>query len=200
MRVMWLVAGPNGSGKSTLVRSDFVSRVSREAVFVNPDEIAFGIAEDRGEPLSPDINREAADRAEALVDSLIRDGTSFLVETVLSTDKYIDRVKTARENGFLIGLLFVCSLDPEQTMDRIRQRVHGGGHDVPPEKAVERWGRSVRNLKKFGRLCDIGFIFDNSTFGGPPILVARIDDKGWIRTAGCRIALLDDVIKDLTGS
>lgn len=200
MPTMWLVAGPNGSGKSTLVKSAAVRAITFGAVFVNPDDIALQMAEARHEPLSDDINLEAARLVEARVAGLIEAGDDFLVETVLSTEKYLKHIESARGRNYRIGLLFVCSASPEQTNDRVRQRVQTGGHDVPAEKAAARWFRSIRNLLAFGRLVDVGVVFDNSNFGGPPRVVAQRAEQGWVRRQPCRIAALDDVIADLVGN
>jgi predicted ABC-type ATPase len=191
---MWLVAGPNGSGKSTLVASDQVRPFVSDAEFVNPDEIAARLAAQDGTPLTPAIELAAAVAAEARVDACIEEGISFLVETVLSSDKYVERVERARNNGFVIGLIFVCSASPDQTVERVAQRVRLGGHDVPPEKARARWHRAVKNLERFATACDVGFVFDNSRFGETPLLVARRDGTGWLRILPCQIPELNTVI------
>ncbi len=87
MPTLVIVAGPNGSGKTTLVRSGALARVlSVPTASINADDIAMALAGD-GTP-SDQQSLQAAQIADALVDDLIAAGRSFVVETVLSSDKY----------------------------------------------------------------------------------------------------------------
>ena len=83
-------------------------------------------------------------------------------------------MRQAQAQGFRTYLYFVATADPEINIARVRQRVAEGGHDVPSDKIVERYGRSIALL---GEACDASnraYVFDNS--GEQHVLIAEITD------------------------
>lgn len=56
-------------------------------------------------------------------------------------------------------------------IDRVRQRVAAGGHDVAEDKIRERRERSFQQLPWFLQQADLALIFDNS--GDRPKLIGR---------------------------
>lgn len=198
MPVMWLVAGPNGSGKSTVVGSPRIkSLVNPDAEFINADDIAADLARQAGTSVTLEISIQAATASDAAVDACIDAGRSFLVETVLSSDKCKARVLRARKAGFTVVLLFVTTESPEKSVTRVAERVAKGGHDVPPPKIRKRWFKSIANLPWFALRADAGFIFVNSRVIGNPTLVAYRDNNGWVRDEPCIVAQLDAALRSI---
>jgi predicted ABC-type ATPase len=172
---LWLIAGPNGSGKSTFVENGVIESISRQAVEkINPDHITKQLLANHSELSLTEANYRAASEVERIVDHYIETGTSFAVETVLSTDKYKSRVEDAKARGYRVALIFVVLATPEDSLARIRTRVQLGGHDVPAEKVISRWKRSLKNLAWFACRADCVFVFDNTLPGsmGEPLLLA----------------------------
>ena len=98
---------------------------------------------------------------------------------MLSSDKYIQRVRDAQSSGFLVTMIYVTLRSPELAVKRVKQRYENGGHSVPEEKIRERWVRSLENFLIFSRIVDSFTVWDNSTdaaTGEPPILL--IDKEG----------------------
>lgn len=183
--VFWLLAGPNGSGKSTLAAHGLFDRLlqtpetSQPLVRINPDAIA------RSLPESSDRALKAAQLADAEVDRLIAARCSLLVETVLSTDKFLARVKAAKSAGFRVGLIYVVLRDPDLNVGRVAQRVALGGHDVPEDRVRARWQRSLSLLPRFAQLADVVQVWDNSFAGAPPdLLLERIGDAKRLTAEG----------------
>lgn len=110
--------------------------------------------------------------ADFLHDRLVAAHTSFSFETVMSHPKKLSLLAKARRTGFRNYLYYVATEDPEINISRVRIRVNEGGHDVPVDKIVSRYHRSLDNLVGAVRATDRAFIFDNS--GAEATLIAKV--------------------------
>ncbi len=102
--------------------------------------------------------------ADFLHESLVASNTSFSFETVMSYPKKIDLRESSKSAGFRNYLYFVATEDPDINISRVQIRVKEGGHDVPVDKIVSRYHRSLNNLLGAVRATDRAFI---STIRGP---------------------------------
>jgi predicted ABC-type ATPase len=167
----WIIAGPNGAGKTTLVSAGVVSRAAgRPLISLNADVRTAEIL--AAAPDTPDANLRAAIETDAQVADCIDQRLDFLVETVLSSDKYLDDVERARTVGYGVGVIYVGLVKPAASIRRVHQRRLLGGHDVPEDRIVQRWSRSIAMLGRLIPLTDRLFIFDNSATSGP-VLIQR---------------------------
>lgn len=94
---------------------------------------------------------------------LIEKRVSFTFETVMSSTDKIELLKLAKKLGYKTYLYFVSTSDPLINISRVRSRVQQGGHDVPQDKIVSRYYRSLTNLKEAIKYTDRAYIFDNSS-------------------------------------
>ena len=62
-------------------------------------------------------------------------------------------------------LLVVCVNDPRQLLGRVAQRVAEGGHDVPSERILARYPRTLMNLQDAIPLADLALLYDTSGVG-----------------------------------
>jgi len=169
---MWIVAGSNGAGKTTFTREFLRNLGHPELLGLNADERTQRLLPRfPGTPLE-EINLMAAQQIDAEVLAAIRAGRSFLVETVLSSDKYRDDLLEAKSRGFRIGLIYVSLNPAELSPARVSVRVRKGGHDVDVERAIARHGRSHAQAAWFAQLADTFIAFDNSSRERTPVLVA----------------------------
>ena len=99
---------------------------------------------------------------------------SFTFETVMSSDDKIAFMLKARESGYRTYLYFVATEDPDININRVRNRVAAGGHPVPTEKIVQRYGRCLSLLPVAIAASDRAYIFDNS--GADLVLLAEVTD------------------------
>ena len=197
-------AGPNGAGKSTLTAKLIVnlqasSVVGSKIIKLNADE-RTAIAEIKKFPrLLRDLNLKAAQEIDAeLVRCIAEDKPYIFVETVLSSTKYQDDVLEARSRGYNIGLIFVSVYPPELILERIKDRVAEGGHNVEARTALDRYKRSHANLVWFGQHADKLFFLDNSGEKERAVLVAtREAGKGLIHKAKGINPTLDHAIRAL---
>jgi predicted ABC-type ATPase len=167
---LWIVAGPNGSGKSTLYDATDIEGFGRSVWIINPDLLTARLREQEGLDAAR-ANGEALDRIAAWLRASIEAHQTVGVETVLSTPKYRELVERAKLRGFEIRLLFVMLRTAELSIERVRMRVAGGGHDVPEDRIRSRRERSFAQLPWFLDRSDVALIYDNS--GAAPVLVAR---------------------------
>ncbi len=155
--ILVAVAGPNGAGKTTFYYAHLRSAGLR---FVNADEVARELAIDA---------YEAARIVTELRQELVRQRESFVFETVFSDpvgDK-LSFLKAAAQSGYTVVLCYIGVSGPETSEQRVAMRVSQGGHDVPFEKIVDRFPRTMANLKAaIGELPHV-LIFDNDDLAAP---------------------------------
>ena len=99
---------------------------------------------------------------------LVRCRERFVFETVFS-DPVGDKLtflKAAAQAGYTVVLCFIGISGPETSEQRVAMRVSQGGHDVPSEKLVARFPRTMTNLRAaLGELPHV-IIFDNDDLAG----------------------------------
>jgi len=100
--------------------------------------------------------------ASFLCDRLLEQRIQFSFETVFSHESKLAFMQRARDAGFKVYLYFIATNSPEINVDRVRIRVDAGGHNVPKDKIIERYGRSLRKVLPAIDLCYHAFVFDNS--------------------------------------
>jgi len=87
---------------------------------------------------------------------------SFSFESVMSGSDKIKFLKVAKQKGFKIYLYFIATYDPIINIRRVENRVKLGGHNVPKDKIISRYYRSIDNLIKAIPYTNRCYIFDNS--------------------------------------
>lgn len=95
--------------------------------------------------------------------ALLEARQDFTFETVLSTERNLLLLEEAKKNGCQICAVFVLTKDSAINVRRVRTQVKMGGHDVPEEKIISRYEKSLQNLSKLVRIADRTRIVDNST-------------------------------------
>jgi len=151
------LAGPNGAGKTTFYHA-----------FLEPMQLRFVSADVLAEALRLEPY-DAAELANALRRQLAAERESFIFETVFS-DPVGDKLgflKAAAAEGYTVVLCFIGLPSPDVSEQRVAMRVSQGGHDVPSLKLVERFPRTLANLKAAIRELPHVWIFDNSDLAQP---------------------------------
>lgn len=141
-------AGPNGSGKTTIT-----SLAKVIAPYINADDI-------KRATLCSDM--EAAVNAEELREDALQKRISFTFETVLSTNRNLELLKRAKENGYFIRCIYVLTSNSDINVLRVEAREASGGHGVPKEKIKERYEKCLRLLPEIEEVCDIMHVYDNT--------------------------------------
>jgi predicted ABC-type ATPase len=165
--VLVALAGPNGAGKTTFYHSHLRPAGLR---FLNADEVARGLGIDA---------YEAGRVITQLRQELVRQRESFVFETVFS-DPVGDKLGFLKETakvGYTVVLCFIGIAGPETSEQRVAMRVSQGGHDVPSEKLVSRFPRTMANLKAAINELPYVLLFDNDDLRNPFRRVA-VFEKG----------------------
>ncbi|WP_291099593.1 MULTISPECIES: hypothetical protein [unclassified Flavobacterium] len=103
---------------------------------------------------------------------LIVQNKSFSFETVMSHSSKIDEISNVVNLGYNAYLYFVCIDSPEVNVSRVNNRVDKGGHEVPEDKIVNRYYRTLENLHLALPHCYRAYLFDNS--GKEQELIAEV--------------------------
>ena len=164
---VYIIAGPNGSGKTTFAKK-FLPDYAKCPNFVNADLIAQGLS-----PFSP---RTVAMKAGRLVleqiHSLANRGLDFAFETTLSGKSYISFLNELSKKGYSLNIFFLWIPNTELAIDRIKDRVASGGHDVPAVDVKRRFCRGLYNfLHYYKPLADTWLLFNNAD--AVPQLIAQ---------------------------
>jgi predicted ABC-type ATPase len=91
---------------------------------------------------------------------------SFSFETVMSHRSKVDFMIRADDAGYDVTIYFVCTSDPEINVRRVENRVSRGGHDVPHERIVARYWRTLELLPYAALVARRTVLFDNSALVG----------------------------------
>jgi predicted ABC-type ATPase len=165
------LAGPNGAGKTTFYHAYLQPAGLR---FVNIDLIA------RELDLEP---YAAAQVADSVRRELVRQRESFVFETVFS-DPVGDKLaflKECAQAGYATLLCFIGISGPDISDQRVAMRVSQGGHDVPPEKLIARFPRTLANLRSAIAELPLVWIFDNDDLRAPFRLAAICESGNLVK-------------------
>lgn len=183
-----IFAGPNGSGKSTIITAFKHVLNLEEFEYINPDIYAreyFGNIQNEY-----DRYMSAFKYAEYKRQAAVDDGRNFIIETVNSTDKKFEFYDSCKNQGYKITVVFVGTQSYEINVKRVLKRVSEGGHNVPKEKIISRYTKSLENLFGLAMFADVLYIYDNSEDNGIPLLCYYKDDNdsklasnmpGWVQ-------------------
>ncbi|MCI0536226.1 MAG: zeta toxin family protein [Verrucomicrobiales bacterium] len=155
--VIVALAGPNGAGKTTFYHAHLRSAGLR---FVSADVLALELDID---PYA------AAELADALRRELMKQRQSFVFETVFS-DPVGDKLAFLNEAvqvGYTVVLCFIGIAGPEISEERVAMRVSQGGHDVPTDKLIARYPRTLANLRAAIQELPYVLVFDNEDLRTP---------------------------------
>jgi len=160
------LAGSNGAGKSSFYESFLADSGLR---FINADV------------LSASLNvsvYEAAELASSLRSALVAQRESFIFETVLSdpVGEKVNQLATYAALGYTVVLIFIQINSPEESIKRVAMRVSQGGHDVPDEKLLARFGRTQANLKRAIERLPYVIVYSNNDITHPFKLVDLYDN------------------------
>lgn len=179
---MIVIAGPNGSGKTSVTRKFLHHEWAEGTLYINPDEVANDVF---GDWNSTDAVMKAAKYCTELRERCLRERTSFVFETVMSSDEKVDFIFKAKQAGFFIRLFYISTSHPSINAARIANRVMKGGHDVPITKIISRYYKSITKCKLVSSIVDRLYVYDNSTDGQDAMLLFRLVD-GKLKRCTCK--------------
>lgn len=99
--------------------------------------------------------------ASQLISKCIERGCDFTQETTLSGKKTLNTINEAKKNDYSIRLYYIAVSSAEESMDRIANRVRKGGHNIPDEDVIRRYGKRFDDLLKILPYCNEVHFYDN---------------------------------------
>lgn len=134
-----IISGANGVGKTTFAKP-YVERIGYK--FLNADEIAKEI-EKRG---LKNAMIKAGRRFFTELNKSLSHEENIVIETTLS-GSYVNKVvKSAKEKGYWVKVIYIFVDSEDLCVERVRSRVLKGGHNVPEGDIRRRFQRSLNNF------------------------------------------------------
>lgn len=163
-----VIAGPNGAGKTTL--APFLLRDKLELLeYVNADPIALGLSGFDPGSVALEAGCVMLGRLRDLADQR----KTFAFETTLAAMHYAGWIKRLRNDGYVFQLMFLWLQSPDLAVQRVRERVLAGGHDVPEQVIRRRHAAGLRNFSNlYQPLANTWAVYDNSESPNP-VMIAQ---------------------------
>jgi predicted ABC-type ATPase len=151
--------------QSTLIQKSGLAKLAAQLSFEDQKLIFTGIT----------VNSYFASvAADFLRVKLMEKKFTITLETVMSSPQKINLLEQARISGYRTYLYYVATNDPSINISRVSNRVAQGGHDVPKEKIITRYHRSLDLLFEAIKHTDRAYLFDNSTPNANKQLIAEV--------------------------
>ena len=141
MPKLYIISGCNGSGKTTASYTLLPDLLNcRE--FVNSDEFAKSFS-----PFDPGAASVTASRYMLMkINYLLDRKADFAVETTLATRSLLQIVRQAQQQNYETTVLYFWLNSPELAIERVRDRVVSGGHNIPDAVVRRRYVMGLQYL------------------------------------------------------
>ncbi len=178
-----VLAGPNGAGKSTSAPS-LLQGTLEVPEFVNADTIARGLCAFDPGRVAIASGRIMLRRIRELADS----GSSFAFETTLASRLFAPWLAELVESGYRFCLVFLWLHGADLAVQRVAERVKGGGHAVPEDVVRRRYDAGLKNFFELYRpLAGVWRVYDNSSLPGQRLVAVGqktkttrvLDEETW---------------------
>jgi predicted ABC-type ATPase len=128
------------------------------------DEIALGL------PAGLERDRQAQVEADRRRGAAVLERRSFSFETVMSHPSKIEEMRAAKLASYRFTFIGVALQDPQLNVKRVALRVSQGGHNVPTDRIVARYARTLALMPQAIAIADRSLVFDNSDSELGPLL------------------------------
>jgi predicted ABC-type ATPase len=175
---IYVVAGVNGAGKSSIVGAAIRDKGGE---YYNPDEAALAIMAANPGLAQTAANGAAWEQGRKLLERAINQGLDFTFETTLGGNTMPGLLAEAARRGIEVHVFYVGLDGADAHIERVRQRVRAGGHDIPEADIRRRYRHSLINLVTLIPVLSELRVYDNSANADPatgraprPILVLHM--------------------------
>lgn len=174
-----VLAGVNGAGKSSIVGATIRDKGGD---YYNPDEAAREIRAANPGLGQTQANAAAWEQGRKLLQRAIDQRLDFTFETTLGGDTMPRLLAEAAQRGIEVHVFYVGLASADAHIERVRQRVRGGGHDIPEADIRRRCRHSLINLVTLLPALTGLRVYDNSATADPaagqaplPVLVLHVE-------------------------
>lgn len=152
-----MLAGVNGAGKSSVAGAMLAEQ---GLAWFNPDTLARELVATLGLTVA-EANALAWNRGRDRLAAAIAQGHNHAFETTLGARSIPELLEQAAASHDVV-MLFCGLASADLHLQRVKQRVAQGGHDIPEAKIRERWMSSRANLVQLLPHLARLQVFDNS--------------------------------------
>lgn len=175
---LYVLAGVNGAGKSS-VGGGAIRAFGGD--YYNPDEAARVLMEANPGLDQVRANSVAWQQGKRLLERAIHERLDFAIETTLGGSTMMRLLIAAASLDIEVRVFYVGLSSAEAHIERVRQRVRLGGHDIPEADIRRRYRHSRLNLVRLMPSLTELRVYDNSAPGDPatgqaprPVLVLHV--------------------------
>ncbi len=175
---LYVLAGVNGAGKSS-IGGAAIRAAGGE--YYNPDEAARALREANPGLGQPEANAAAWQQGRKLLERAIDQRLDFNFETTLGGNTMPRLLAEAASRGIEVRVFYVGLASADAHIERVRQRVRAGGHDIPEADIRRRYRHSQLNLVQLLPALTELRVYDNSATADPaagqapqPVLVLHM--------------------------
>lgn len=122
-------------------------------------------------------------------EDLLSEGKTFAIETTLATRSYTSLISRAHDIGYKVVLIFFWLPTPEMAVERVKQRVAAGGHNIPIDVIYRRYNAGISNLLNiYISAVDEWSLYESKELLNPIVELGQVIDeekfnkiKGYVR-------------------
>ena len=151
MKIYTIIGGVNGVGKSSFT-GVLKEQTTDLGVIIDVDKITAELGGDLLIGGKASINK---------IDDCIAKRISFTQETTLSGRRIENTAKKVKDLGYHVRLFYVGLDTVEESLERIKNRVKRGGHDIPNDNVAKRFQGRWEAVSKVLPYCDEAEFYDN---------------------------------------
>jgi predicted ABC-type ATPase len=173
-----VLAGVNGAGKSSIIGATIRDKGGD---YYNADEAARDIMAANPGLGQTEANAAAWEQGRRLLERAIDQGLDFTFETTLGGNTMPRLLGEAAKRGVEVHVVYVGLDSSSVHIERVRQRVRAGGHDIPEAVVRRRYRHSLINLVTLLSVLTELRVYDNSATADPatgqppqPVLVLHM--------------------------
>jgi len=161
---IFVLAGVNGAGKSSIGGA---ALQARKVPYFNPDLAARTLLDTNPTLTQETANAQAWEMGRAGLERALAEGLNFAFETTLGARTIPDMLLAGARKGAQVHIWYAGLASPEKHIERVKERVIAGGHDIPEDKIRARYVSSRANLiRLLPHLASLR-VYDNSIDGDP---------------------------------
>lgn len=155
---LYILSGCNGSGKTTASYT-LLPEMLECTQFVNSDEFAKSLS-----PFNPSEASVVASRYMLMrIEYLLERKEDFSIETTLATRSLVGIINDAKASGYTVTLLYFWLNSPELAIQRVKNRVLTGGHNIPENVVRRRYSMGLHYFfETYMPMSDHWILADNS--------------------------------------
>jgi predicted ABC-type ATPase len=174
-----VLAGVNGAGKSSIIGATIRAKGGE---YYNPDEAAREIMAANPGLGQTEANAAAWEQGRKLLQWASEQRLDFTFETTLGGNTMPALLAEAAKRGIEVHVFYLGLGSADAHIERVRQRVRAGGHDIPEADIRRRYRHSLITLVTLLPVLTELRVYDNSATADPaagqapkPVLVLHME-------------------------